>query len=146
MPASDFLLHGSPPPSFENLPPCLYLSWTHLEAPQSFIRNVLSTGTLVFTILLFLFPTVLLYYIVFTALRLLTLGQYYSLCIYVSPMIFVWIDSCSSLAQCSVLQLVLSAFVNVINHTPFYGIFLRLISSPYTTSGVSPLWLSNEQK
>jgi len=68
----------------------------------------LFVGTLVFTILLFLFPTVLLYYIVFTALRLLTL----------------------------VLQLVLSAFVNVINHTPFYGIFLRLISSPYTTSGM----------
>lgn len=65
-------------------------------------------GTLMFTILLFLFPTVFLYYVVFTALRILTLAVRFGL----------------------------HSVVSVINYFPLYGLCLRLLATPCTANGI----------
>jgi len=68
----------------------------------------LFVGTLTFTILLFLFPTCLTYYTVFTTLRLITLG----------------------------FQLLIIFSVNQINSFPVYALLLRLRCSSYTSNGI----------
>lgn len=70
-------------------------------------------GTLLFTILLFLFPTIFLYYIVFTSLRLFVL----------------------------LIQAVLFGFVALFNSFPFYGVWLYFMNPEYLPGTLVVVWL-----
>ncbi|KAG8184906.1 hypothetical protein JTE90_017761 [Oedothorax gibbosus] len=85
--------------------------WNPLrQRVDSFTYDIhqLFLGTLIFTVLLFLLPTVMVYYIVFTSLRIMVLT----------------------------IQGILSTIINIITICPVYSVLSRIFSSSETTGDV----------
>lgn len=91
-----------------------------------------------FTILLFLFPTVFLYYVVFTSLRIITLGMDFISCGIDSITQFLVMVLVGVNFAFSAFRFALHSVVAVINFLPLYSLGLRLCATSATANGVSP--------